>query len=212
MKCFRRLTPWLVSAVLVGPVLASGQGSSALPEADDNPAVRLALIEAIRDRLGPAAQVRFERVSVTFDVNDTLSGLAAVPEPGSRIGRQMRFALMADDTLGRRGGTRRIGQVTAMVYVAVEHVRAATSIARGATVTDADLVVNRDEVGISPFVPFPLAKDVAGGRAIRDLRMGEVLTSALVKAQPLVRSGDTVSVRVRQIGRASCRERVYVQV
>lgn len=183
--------------MLVGPVFAFGQGSSALPGPDEDPAIRLALIEAIRDRLGPTAQVRCERLSITLDVNDTHTGLAAVPEPGSRVGRQMRFALMADDSQGRRGGTRRIGQATAMVYVAVEHVRAATAIARGATVTEADLVVNRDEVGILPLVPFPLAKDVVGGRAIRDLRMGEVLTSAIVKAQPLVRSGDTVSVRVR---------------
>jgi flagella basal body P-ring formation protein FlgA len=109
----------------------------------------------------------------------------------------MRFTLMADDTRNPRGGSRRVGQATAAVYVAVEHVRAAGTIARGATVTDADLVVSHDEVGISPFVPLPLAKDVAGGRAIRDLRPGEVLTPSLVKAQPLVRSGDTVYVRVR---------------
>jgi flagella basal body P-ring formation protein FlgA len=42
-----------------------------------------------------------------------------------------------------------------------------------------------------------MAKDLVGGRAVRDLRIGEVLTPALVKAQPLVRSGDTVSVRIR---------------
>jgi flagella basal body P-ring formation protein FlgA len=195
MKCFSRLTPWLVSVMLTGPGLAFGQRPSAPTGPADAPAIRLALIEAIRGRLGPTAHVRLERVSISLDVNDATVGLVAVPEPGSRIGCEMRFALLTDDTRSRRGGTRRIGQARAAVYVAIEHVRAAGAIGRGATVTDADLVVSDDEVGISPLVPLPLAKDIAGGRAIRDLRTGDVLTSSLVKAQPLVRSGDTVNVR-----------------
>ena len=197
MKCFSRLTAWLVSAMLIGPGLTSGQGSPEQTGPVDDPAIRLALIEAIRGRLGPAAHVRLEGVSIALDAPDATSGLAAVPEPGSRIGREMRFALMADDTRSRRGGTRRVGQATAAVYVAVEHVRAAVAIARGVLLTDADLVVSHDEVGVTPLAPLPLANDVAGSRAIRDLRPGDVLTSLLVKAQPLVRSGDTVSVRVR---------------
>jgi flagella basal body P-ring formation protein FlgA len=183
--------------MLIGPGLVTGQGSSTPTRLADDPAVRLALIEAIRGRLGPTAEVRLDGVSITLDVSDTASGLAAVPEPGSRIGRQVRFALMADDTRNSRGGTRRIGQATAVVHVAVDHVRAANAIARGATVTDADVSVSHDEVGVSPLAPFPLARDVAGSRALRDLRRGDVLTSSLVKAQPLVRSGDTVSVRIR---------------
>jgi len=183
--------------MLSGPGWAYAQGSSAPTGPADDPAIRLALIEAIRGRVGSTAQVRLDGVSISIDVNDATTGLTAVPEPGSRIGRAMRFALMANDTRSRRGGTRRIGQATALVYVAVEHVRAAGTITRGATVTDGDLVVNRDEVGVFPLAPFPLATDVAGGRATRDLRSGEVLTMSLVRAQPLVRSGETVSVRFR---------------
>ena len=196
MKCFSRRIVWLVSAMLVGPGLACGQGFLTETGPADDPAIRLALIEAVRGRLGPTAQVRLEGVSVALDRQEATPGLVAVPEPGSRVGREMRFALIADDTRNRRGGTRRVGQATAAVYVAVEHVRAAVAISRGITVTEADLVVGHDEVGVTPLAPLPLAKDVVGSRAIRDLRPGDVLTSSLVKAQPLVRSGDTVSVRV----------------
>jgi flagella basal body P-ring formation protein FlgA len=85
----------------------------------------------------------------------------------------------------------------AVVYVAVEHTRVAKPIQRGATVTDTDLAVSHSETGPAPLQPLPTLADTVGGRAVRDLRAGELVTPALVRAQPLVKSGETVRTTVR---------------
>jgi flagella basal body P-ring formation protein FlgA len=83
------------------------------------------------------------------------------------------------------------------VFVAVEHARAATAIARGATLDDTDLAISHDELGPVPLAPVPVRADVLGSRAVRDLLAGEVLTAALVRTQPLVKAGETVRTTVR---------------
>lgn len=196
MTCSSRSTAWLVSVLLAALATAGGQPASAQPPAGDDPAARLAMIEAVRARIAPAAQVRLDEVSVTFDTKAPAAGLVAVPEPGSRVGRIVRFALtVANPQSG--GAARRVGIASAFVHVAASHVRAAGAIERGRTLAAEDIVVVDGDLGVMPFATLPQEADVVGSRTVRALRAGEALTASLVKAMPLVRSGETVNVRVR---------------
>jgi flagella basal body P-ring formation protein FlgA len=166
----------------------------------------MALIRAIQAKMGPSAAVTLEKLSVSFDTNTDVPELTAVPEPGSRIGRHIRFALLRRVTHPQTG-TRRVGTATAVVRVAIEHVRAAVAVERGVILSDTDLATSHDEVGIAPLAPVPVLADVVGSRTLRNLAAGELVTNALVRVQPLVKSGDTVQVlarvgNVEAVGRA----------
>ena len=195
MKCCSRSTAWRVSALLLTAVLSGGE-LSAQPDAGADAPVRLAMVQAIRLRMGENAAVRLEHVVITLSNPLDASRLTATPEPGSRLGRPVRFTLTLppSDSSPR---PRRVGSATASVHVAVEHARAATAIARGATLGDTDLAVSHDELGSVPLAPVPVRADVIGSRAVRDLLAGEVLTATLVRVQPLVKAGETVRTTVR---------------
>ncbi len=195
MKCCSRSIAWRVSVLLLAAVLG-GRDLSARSDTDADAPVRLALVKAVRLRMGDNAAVRLEQVAFTLSNPAETAGLTATPEPGSRLGRPVRFTLMLPPSNGRPR-PRRVGSATAHVFVAVEHARAATAIARGATLDDTDLATSHDELGSVPLAPVPVRADVIGSRAVRDLLAGEVLTSALVRTQPLVKAGEMVRTTVR---------------
>jgi flagella basal body P-ring formation protein FlgA len=96
-----------------------------------------------------------------------------------------------------RPGLHRVGGAVARVFVAVELVRIAGPVRRGTILGDTDLAVSVSETGPVSLAALPGLADVVGGRAVRDLAAGEVVTPALVRAQPLVKSGETVRAVVR---------------
>lgn len=194
MRCSSRSTTCLVSLLLVW-IASGGAAAQTVPEARDA-AVRHALVRAIQARMGARALVRLEAVRCDDVKPADQAGLTAVPEPGSRLERPVRFSLLAPYTDGRLG-LHRVGGAVAIVYAAVELVRIAGPVRRGTILGDTDLAVSVSETGPAALAPLPGLADVVGGRAVRDLAAGEVATPALVRAQPLVKSGDTVRALVR---------------
>jgi flagella basal body P-ring formation protein FlgA len=184
----------LIAAIAVA---AAAQAAGAGAVAPNESAVRQALIDAVRTRMGRDAVVRLERLTINGTGADAEAPVVARPEPGSRVGRTMRFALLSAQAPEGRTGSPRIGSVVADVFVAVEHVRASALVEQGETLSAGSLNVRRDEVGVAPLAPLPVLADVIGSRAARDLRPGEVLTAGVVRPQPLVKSGETVRVLVR---------------
>ncbi len=191
MKCCSRSISWRGSARLVTAavlLLAWAAGAAA-----DEASVRAAILQAVQARMGTTAEVRLDDLRV--DVPAGAVSITASPEPGSRCGRPVRFALIAPRSDGKPG-VRRIGSAVAVVHVAVAHARVARVVPRGTTMGGADLVESREDVGVMPLTRPMTVEDAAGGRAARDLVPGEVVTPALVRPQPAVRSGDEVVVTV----------------
>ena len=129
-------------------------------------------------------------------------GPKAIPEPGSRLGRPMRFILFTDGT--------RVGSVVAKVEVTGSAVRSSRALTRGEDVAaDAIEVVDVELTNIL-LDRLPTSSEMVGAQARRDIRAGEVLTGATVIVPPAIRSGDEVRVSVStgvialtSVGRAS---------
>lgn len=90
--------------------------------------------------------------------------------------------------------------VTATVHVTGEVVVSARSLARGATLTQADLTTRRlDLAALPPGAATSLAQ-VEGKLLKRPVAPGTVLTSAMLAGKPLVRRGETVTLLARAGG------------
>jgi flagella basal body P-ring formation protein FlgA len=171
-------------AILAGAAPAPAQSADR-----DEPVVRHAIVEAVRARMGEAADVQIARLNIVRESAFAVASMTATPEPGSRTRHLVRFTL---SMVGRHGALVRLGYASAEIHVAAAHVLIGRPVTRGGELTDADLRVVTDDVGTVPFAPLPTSEDVLGGRVTRDLREGEIVTPAMLRAQPLVRSGDTV--------------------
>ena len=147
--------------------------------------VPAAIERSIHERMGDV------RVSVVqVEGGERLSGarLKATPEPGSRLGRPVRFILAADGA--------RVGSVVARLDVTGSAVRSTRALSRGEDVgTDAVEVVDV-ELKDMLLGRLPTTKDIVGAQARRDIRAGEILTDAAVIVPPVVKSGDEVRVSV----------------
>jgi len=153
-------------------------------------AVSDAIVAAVRERVSSSAQVEIRELRVT--AFETIGeDVIATPEPGARLQRPARFALYA--TRGRR--LARVGTAEAIVRAAVPHVRAARPLVRGAVLAAGDVTASISEAGALPMRRLPELQEVVGARTVRDLAAGEVIAASMLIAQPLVRSGDTVSTR-----------------
>lgn len=151
---------------------------------------------------GPTSEFRSPNSGPTSEFRPPNSGLSALPEPGARLGRPLRFVLV--------DGGRRVGAVVVRLEVTATAVRAARAIARGEAVpADAVDVVNVTLSGL-PLRRLPGVDDVRLAHARRDIAGGEILTEAVLVVPPPVRSGDEVTVllktgavAVTSVGRAS---------
>ena len=170
--------------------------------------VPAAIERSVQERMG---DVRVEVVEMSgverlkdtrLETGDAGLEVIATPEPGSRLGRAVRFILVA-------GGTR-LGSVVATLHVTGSAVRSSRAIARGEEL-EADAIDVMDiELKDLLLGRLPTMADVVGTQARRDIRKGEVLTEAVVIVPPLVKSGDEVRVivstgviEVTGVGRAS---------
>lgn len=175
---------FMTAAVLLVFVSPCLRGSSSANTVGTTP--RLAIERAVAQRIGPGASVTVSTLETTVSATP---GLEAIPDPSARSGRPVRFQLVA------AGG--RVGTAVATVRVQARHAEAARAIARDEAIT-ADAI--RVVVGDVPAVAFrhlPAGDELAGLKARRDIAPGETLTDAVVMVPPLVKSGDTVTVRVR---------------
>jgi len=157
--------------------------------------VRHAILEAVRARMGATAEVGIERLTITG--GPRAAAVIATPEPGSRTGRVVRFTLTAAPAAdGGTPGTR-VGVAAAEIQVTAPVVLLARSVEHGTTLAASDLQVAARDVGSVPLGPLPSPEDVIGAKAVRDMQPGDMMTAAMVRAQPMVRSGDTVRTTVR---------------
>lgn len=201
MRCSSRSTAWCArawaAAALLVAVAAPASAGAQVPDPDGEAAVRLALVDAVRARMGESAGVRLENVRIEGGAPAADGRLVARPEPGSRVGRAIRFALALEAWPGEPAPrTPHAGRAVAEVFVEVEHVRTTLAVAQGSVLGETELKEGREEVGVAPLAPLPTLADVLGGRATRALRAGEVLTTTAFRPMPLVKSGDTVRIRV----------------
>ena len=155
--------------------------------------VGAAIVEAVARRMGDA-RVIVEQVEI-FNVTDTPQ-IEAVPMPDARTGGVMQFSLLApaDSSAGAR--VLRVGRATARVRVEASHATAARLIPRGKAIEADDLEETASEVSGMPLRRLPNVHELSGGRALRDLAPGEIVTGAAMTTTPPVRSGQVVRATV----------------
>jgi flagella basal body P-ring formation protein FlgA len=162
-----------------------------------------AIERSIQERMG---EVRVAVVEVSGSQipspESRIPGLVATPEPGSRLGRPVRFILVA--------GGARVGSVVAKLEVTGSAVRSSRALSRGEDVASDAIEVVDVELRNILLDRLPTSDEIVGAQARRDIRAGEVLTGATVVVPPTVKSGDEVRVRVStsvievtSVGRAS---------
>ena len=148
-----------------------------------------AIARSVQERMG---EVRVAVIEVSGsripNPEPRIPGLTATPEPGSRLGRPMRFILVA-------GGTR-VGSVVATLEVTGPAVRSSRALTRGEDVAADAIEVADIELTNILLDRLPTQNEVLGSQARRDIRAGEVLTGATVIVPPAVKSGDEVQVSV----------------
>jgi flagella basal body P-ring formation protein FlgA len=151
--------------------------------------VPAAIERSIQERMG---EVRVAVVEIagsrTPNPESRIPELVATPEPGSRLGRPVRFILFENGA--------RTGSVVAKLEVTGSAVRSSRALTRGEDVAaDAIEVVDVELTNIL-LDRLPTQDEVVRSQARRDIRAGEVLTGATVIVPPAVKSGDEVRVIV----------------
>ncbi len=196
MKCSSKSTTWASSAAALLAVWGIGQTPSPAPRAGqaDEAGVRAAIVEAVRARVGGAAEVRLEDVVIKAPRAE--GRLVAKPEPGARLGRPVRFSLATTRSDAPAGMTWAAGYAIATVLVATDCARVARPVAAGAVLSGDDVAAARTDPGAILLQRVPAAAELVGARANRRLEPGELLLPGMVTARLVVRSGDKVTIRV----------------
>lgn len=162
-----------------------------------------AIVRSVQKRMG---EVRVAVVEVSGSripsPESRIPGLIAVPEPGSRLGRPMRFILVA--------GATRVGSVVAKLEVTGSVVRSSRPLARGEDVASDAVEVADVELKDILLDRLPMQDEIVGAQARRSIRAGEVLTDSAVLVPLVIKSGDEVrvsvsagAVKLTSVGRAS---------
>ena len=195
MKCCHRSTTWRGRLALAIPLALCGLAArpAAPVDAADEPVGR-AIAVAIRDRMGAGADVAVDRVWLSAALPSGVTELTATPEPGSRLGRPIRFSLSRRILPGDSRGSG-AGYAVADLTVHADHTRAARAVSRGAELTVDAVVASREAIRSAWLKRLPLPGEVVGARAARDLAPDEIVEGTMIAAQSLVRSGQLVSVR-----------------
>ena len=209
MRCSSKSTRWAVKlVVVVALALCSAMPTRAEREPVYNePAIRLAVVDAVRARLGGDAEITLDKVKIVLD---STAEVVATPEPGARVGHVVRFTLMPSAASKAGVTATAAGYVLAEVRAAVRHVEIARPVKRGTVLAAEDLNEVVSDVGMMPMAPMPALADAVGSRAGSDLREGDIVTAAMLKSQPLVRSGDVVRTRA-VVGRVEVCGRAVAQ-
>jgi flagella basal body P-ring formation protein FlgA len=143
--------------------------------------VRAAIVERLGD-VNPEVTI----VSIDLPVHAPTVFRDAQPDPAARLGRPMRFVLRP------MTGRPVIGVVEAEVVV--DRAVAGRDIARGETLTAADVRISRARLADVPLRRLPAAAEIDGGRALRPLAAGDLFGRGYVRLRRAVEPGDTVTV------------------
>jgi flagella basal body P-ring formation protein FlgA len=196
MTCSRKSTTWSASAAALaaGLLALAGGAIAAETRPAEEPAVRRAIVDVVKSRMGSEVDVQIDdlRVKGAAPAGGEDAALVARPEPGARLGRTIRFAL------SRPVAARRVvpaGYALATVFVVATHARAVRPLGRGETLAAGDVEASRADVGPLLLQRLPEAADLVGTRVLRDIVADEVITRTLVSVRPMVQSGDEVAIR-----------------
>ena len=180
--------------------------------------VRAAIIEAVRARMGSKVEVTLGALqirqagtasgSTAAGNTNIVAPLTAVPDAGARTGGFIRFVIYdgrsrtntnmgTSTTSTARMLGKRLGVADAEVFVAAEQVKARRAIASGATIAAADLETLSEDVGRTMLKPLPDSRFAIGSKALRPIAPGERVTTTMIVAPALVKSGDQVQTVVR---------------
>lgn len=177
-------------AASVASAAAETPSRSAAP-----PSVSNAIAAAAQSRVAKGAAVSVWQITnVRLPEEAETEPILAIPDPAARVGAPARFVL----SVQRPGESpRRVGDATAVIQVVGPAVRLTRAVTRGERLTAADVAAVESDMSGRPFRPMPTLEQSVGARVTRDIAMNSVLASADIAAEPLVRAGDTVSVRAR---------------
>ena len=182
-----------LSLVLVVTVATAVRGDvrhNPSPEAEA--AVRAAIVAAVQDRLGPAAEVTVDQV--WMPPLTIATGITAVAEPGARVGRPMQFRLMAA-AAPTGTGIARVGSAVASLTIRVEHARLLSPARPGSLLASGQVADMVDRVADVRLERLPRTAEIVGARVRQMLPAGVVLEAWMLERDPIVRSGDVVGVR-----------------
>jgi flagella basal body P-ring formation protein FlgA len=182
-------------ALLVTLVIAAAAGATASGAPDAETAIREAIVNAVKARMGADADVTV--ASLRLPMAWTRDSVRARPAPGARLGRSMRFALGAPAGPSNRAISW-TGAADVELAVAVAHLHTRRDLARGTELADEDVQAVTHVVD-GPLHPWPAADAVGRARVLRDLPAGACLSPGSVQALPLVRAGQPV-LAVARVG------------
>ncbi len=183
---------------LLAAALASTGAAAPVMEAD----VRAAIVAAVQERMGRAADVSIERL--TLRVMRPARRVVAAPDAGSRVGGPIRFVLIQPEENGAPAA--RIGSADAVVHVTQPHLRTTRRIERRAVLAAGDVVAASADVGRVALRLLPDAQAAVGAAVRRDLPADAAVTAADIVPVPLVRSGAEVTT-VARVGAVEVRSR-----
>jgi flagella basal body P-ring formation protein FlgA len=155
--------------------------------------VGAAIVAAVVSRMGDA-RVTVEQVEI-FNVAD-VPEIQAVPGPDARAGQVVQFTLLAPAGAGSGARVVNLGRASAFVRVEAPHATATRIILRGTAIELEDLEESASEVQGVPLRRLPTRAELSGGRAVRNLAPGEIVTAAAMTTAPAVRSGQVVRATV----------------
>jgi flagella basal body P-ring formation protein FlgA len=187
----RRLASSLI--VVASVVVGAAPSRAAVLSAQADPRVLDAIAAAVRQRMAGDAEVIVESAEIFIPAGTPADArIQAAPDPAARLGGLVRFALIVDGV--------RSGRADARLHVNVAQARATRAIVRGETLNAADVEDARGEIADGPLRRRPRAAELAGGRALRDLAAGQLVTATAVAVPPAVRTGQTVTAVSRAFG------------
>ncbi|MES1254026.1 MAG: flagellar basal body P-ring formation chaperone FlgA [Acidobacteriota bacterium] len=186
-------TPLASLAVILAVVARPGASTAPVAPVPLVDRVGAAMVEAVASRMGDA-HVIVEHIEI-FNVADAPT-IEAVPGPDARAGQVVQFTLLAPSGTGTGARVINLGRATALVRVEAPHARAARMIPRGKAIDADDLEESTADVPGVPLRRLPTRAELSGGRALRNLAPGEIVTGAAMSATPAVRSGQLVRARV----------------
>lgn len=166
-------------AILLATLLSAVATLHAAPA--DVPA-RAAIVQAVVERMG--GHVSVEVLTLDLPANAPEAFIEATPDPAARLGRPIRFTLLA------RGV--RVA-ATATVRVVTEHVVARRDLPRNSTVSADDVEVIRAEVRDVPIRRLPAGDQVIGSRVLRPVAARSVLLPGAVVLRRAVEPGDRIT-------------------
>jgi flagella basal body P-ring formation protein FlgA len=155
-------------------------------------AVREAIVQAVRHRVGTTARIDVRDLVVRL-AGDAEGSVFASLSSETKVGAAARVVLKVLKPDGRAS---RFGEATCVIGLSMPGLRTRRAVVRGSELGADDLEAVLVEAEGWPLRALP--RELEGGRAVVDIAAGQVLQRSMVVPAPLVRTGDEVTVTLRR--------------